>query len=332
MIAHRLLTASGIIFLLSACNKVIDQPSTYTSQAETIIEYGQRCAELIGEIPPFNCNDGTIVPITVNGKTPATYTHQMQCDRPSMLPYGEDTFGQCTPYSKILDLSQGAVQISAFCRREYLRTPDSPLYDEIDIILHSVSTGDTCWFHTENTSGPEGGISGHRVPPPNEVNPPAGHTAAKDFWWTPTDTAKKACGNCHDADPFMYSPYIGQVWDKVPTDPWGYYNNHIGPNFSRWPKSSTITTPNNTCTGCHRIGNLDSCTKNIISSAAGREPILGGNQNAQSYPLNHWMPINNFHSQAFWDNNYQDSVDKLLACCEDPSQSFCTLTEIEGRD
>ncbi len=48
--------------------------------------YGRECAELIAEMPPFNCLDGEIVPITVNGKTPETYTRHMRCDRPAYLP------------------------------------------------------------------------------------------------------------------------------------------------------------------------------------------------------------------------------------------------------
>ena len=73
------------------------------SSHQSVLQYGQMCAKLIGEIPPFDCNKGTIVPITVDGKTPEKYTKGMTCDRPALLPYDKDTFGQCTPYSKILN-------------------------------------------------------------------------------------------------------------------------------------------------------------------------------------------------------------------------------------
>ncbi|HEY7774168.1 MAG TPA: hypothetical protein VIC26_13370 [Marinagarivorans sp.] len=300
-------------------------------EPETLLQYGQMCRALIGEIPPFNCNDGETVPITVDGVTPSDYSQVTTCDRPAMLPYADDTFGQCTPFSKILDLSYDHVQISAFCRREYLRESQSPFYDEVDIILHSVATGDTCWFHAESPDGDSQGFNASRVPPPYEKTPPSGHVSAEDFWWTPTDTASKQCVSCHDADPFMYSPYIGQVWHKVPTDPWGFYNNRIGSAFNDWPIPKSITTRDNTCNGCHRIGNLGSCKLGIIASAAGRIPIAGANALGNSYPLNHWMPADNFHSEAFWSEIYDQSVDELLACCSDPDRAGCTLTPLEGR-
>jgi hypothetical protein len=334
--------------MFAGCNVHAEKPVSkkHILQTQNIIEYGQQCTALIGKVPAFNCNDGTIVPITVNGQEPEAYIRQMECDNPSMLPYTKDTFGQCTPYSRIVDLSYDDVQISAFCRREELRDKDSEFYDEIDIILHSINSGDTCWFHTEVTAekhNEKTGISGKRVPPPNEVRPPKGHVSALDFWWTPKKTAAKECGNCHDADPFMYSPYLGQVWHKVPTDPLGWYNNHIGPDFSQWKISSAIQPEGNTCIGCHRIGNIDSCPHeatlsngkkgitSAIQSAAGMLHIDGGNELANSYPNNHWMPVNNFHSIEFWNTVNQASVSQLLSCCEDPEQDHCKLAPITGK-
>ena len=45
--------------------------SKYSKQSA--VEYGQVCADMIGQIPAFSCLDGTIVPITVDGKTPTGY-------------------------------------------------------------------------------------------------------------------------------------------------------------------------------------------------------------------------------------------------------------------
>lgn len=309
---------------------------------QSIIEYGQQCANLVAEVPAFDCNDGVDVPITVNGQIPEyqEYTQNMVCDRPALLPYGEGTFGQCTPYSKVLDLSNKTTQISAFCRRKYLRPDDSPLYDEVDVILHSTTTGDTCWFHAEAPSGTSAGFDASRVPPPNEVSPPPGHVDAMTFWWKPLDTVSKNCGGCHDADPFMYSPYIGQVWQHVPVDPFGPYNNAIG-DFALWPTSSSIETEGNTCTTCHRIGNLGSCVNvdletgqtfpgNIQVASGMALPVKGGDQLANQYPLSTWMPINNFHSQAFWQQVYSPSVSALLSCCDNPQQLQCQLIPITG--
>ena len=39
-----------------------------SGDGETLHEYAQMCTDLIGEIPAFDCLDGDIVPITVNGE------------------------------------------------------------------------------------------------------------------------------------------------------------------------------------------------------------------------------------------------------------------------
>ncbi len=320
-----------LVFLIIIFFMDVDEQEIKTTRSQTITEYGQQCTDLIGAIPVFNCNDGVNVPITVNGNIPSQYKDKMTCDRPAMLPYKKDSFGQCTPYSKIINLSKGEVQISAFCRRTFLRESGSKFYDEVDIILHSVNTGDTCWFHAEDAIGNKNGFDASRVPPPNEITPPKGHVSATKFWMTPAATASKKCGNCHDADPFMYSPYIGQVWSNVPVDPIGWYNNHIGTAFKQWEIPFAMTTKNNTCTGCHRIGNLNTCTDNLLASVAGKLPVPGGNAAAHSYPLSHWMPVNNFHSQLFWDESYNQSISKLISCCQNQTQPMCELTKLIGK-
>jgi hypothetical protein len=292
---------------------------------QSLQEYGQECAEMIGQIPAFDCLDGTIVPITVDGKTPTEYTSGMTCDRPALLPYKPDSFGQCTPYSRILNFSRDKVQISAFCRREQLRDPKSAMFDEVDIIAHNANSGKTCWFHAEDKPGQRGGFDASRVPPPNEKVAPPKRVSAKDFWWTPGRTAQKNCASCHDADPFMYSPWLGQVWHKVPTDPLGRYSN-IGKDFASW-HSNSISTRDNTCVGCHRIGDQASCSV-YIPMATGKISPKGGDAMAMSYPLSHWMPVNNDQTKAFWTKANLESLQKIMTCCDDPKNPICTITPI----
>ena len=318
------------LIALSALSSIHVLATDTTGQP--LLEYAEQCKSLIGQIPAFDCRDGTIVPITINGNEPEAYPVD-DCDKPSLLIYeGLSASSQCSPYSRIHNLSYDEVQISAFCRRKYVRPKNDPHFDEIDIILHNVSTGDTCWFHSElEGPGKEKGIDASRVPPPNEVQAPAGYANSDSFWWSPRSTASKECGGCHDADPFMYSPYIGQVWHEVPTDAFGWYNNHIGPEFSKWEVPKAIHTRENTCTSCHRIGNLDSCAKGILASTAGYTHTRGGNAFSKRYPNSHWMPVNNNRSKAFWDQVYQGSLAALLTCCSDPDNAQCEYSTI-GRN
>ena len=76
-----------------------------------VVQYGKDCARLIAEAPPFDCLDGEIVPITVDGQTPAAYTRHMTCDKPAYLPYPEKSDGQCTPYSRVRTVRDDDVQM-----------------------------------------------------------------------------------------------------------------------------------------------------------------------------------------------------------------------------
>lgn len=298
-----------------------------TARAETILEYGETCAKAIEALPAFNCLDGEIIPITVDGgKTPVSYEPGMDCDRPSLLPLGNKD-GQCVPFSRALLISDTTqAQITALCRQKTIRSADSPMFDEVDIVAHNPSTGDTCWFQA--TAKSPDGMDATRVPPPNEKTPPPGHVAAKDFWNSPAHVAEDDCGGCHDNDPFMYSPYIAQVWHQVPTNPFGWYK-HIGEDFQWWEQPKSLTTRGNTCTGCHRIGAQFTCEQGMYE-AAGAIPPKNGNDWANSYPNSHWMPPGNFHNEDAWNVIYQSAIQQLGTCCEDPDAPGCWVTPITG--
>ncbi|CAM2167770.1 Cytochrome c domain-containing protein [Paraburkholderia sacchari] len=294
---------------------IMDMPLAAWAREQTLLEYAEQCAKEIGEIPAFDCNDGTDIPITINGKPPAHNESPRRCDKPSLLHPDSEVMGQCMPYSKILNLSRGNTQIAAYCRRNTLRADMDPHYDEVDIVVHHSANGKTCWFQSAPASGTKG-FDATRVPPPNEKKPPPGRPSAVEFWTSPAKVAAEnpGCASCHDAGPFIFSPYIGQVWDKVPTDPWGSYSS-IGAAFSSH-RLTTITTPGNACIGCHRIGSEKSCTA-YIGLSAGKLSAPGNDALANRYPLSHWMPTDNNMSEAQWNEANVKSVEALLACCND---------------
>ncbi|WP_413191654.1 hypothetical protein [Pararobbsia alpina] len=308
---------------------------------QTVLEYGDQCAREIGEICPFDCNSGTDIPITVDNKTPTDYTNLKQCDRPSLLVPDQANSGQCMPYSKVLNLSRGSTQISVYCRRNSLnRHPDkSHYFDEVDIVLHHTGSGKTCWFQSKAApphtpvqgqgadKSDNVGIDASRVPPPNERVAPAGHPSAVEFWKAPREVAAAQCASCHDAGPFIQSPYIAQVWNNVPTDPWGKYVN-IGADFASWRRSWAISTPGNTCIGCHRIGDERSCST-YVPMSAGRLGSPANNAQANAFPLSHWMPTQDMEQDRWTAENIR-SVNDILTCCADRTHKNpnCTFTPV----
>lgn len=314
-----------------------------TAQAETLAEYGRQCAEQVTEIPAFSCMAGQEIPITVDGQPVPASTAPARCDRPSLLPQPH-AVSPCVPGSRALVLRDDATaQISAICRKQVPRPAGSPWFDEINVISHNLKNGKTCWFTAQVTppppSTPASGIDGRWVPspstlarPPQPVSPEGLKPRPADqVWQTPRQVATSlpACIHCHDSGPFMYSPYIAQT-TQLPGDPFGFYEpKAIGEDFKRaWATLHAfgITTRGNTCTACHRMGNMNSC-KVAMDQSTGRKPQEGGDEWSQRFPQSHWMSPGDLHSRAQWDEQFTDSLRKLAACCEDPKGAGCRVVE-----
>lgn len=312
-----------------------------TAHAETLFEYGRQCAEQVTEIPAFNCMAGEEIPITIDGKPVPADSAPPRCDRPSLLPQA-DAASQCVPGSRSLVLRDDkTAQVSAICRKQVARPAGSPLFDEINVISHSLKNGKTCWFTAKATPPltPASGIDGRWVPSPSTLTrkpqaaSPNGVQAppADKVWQTPRQVAwsQPACINCHDSGPFMVSPYIAQT-TQLPGDPFGFYEpKAIGEDFKRaWAKLHAygITTRGNTCTACHRMGNMNSCNV-AMQQSTGNAPQEGGDEWSKKFPQSHWMSPGNLHSKAQWDEQFSASLKKLAACCENPQGAGCKIVE-----
>jgi hypothetical protein len=321
-----------------------------------IVQYGSDCAKLIAAAPPFNCLDGEIIPITVDGRTPDTYTRHMACDRPAYLPYPDSTDGQCTPYSRVRVVRDDDIQMLLFCRRMFIRPPDSPMFDSIEIIMHNVVTGSTCFFISKNFGEDPNGENGLRVPPPNEAHAPDGFVSARALWAPPREVADHGCIFCHDSDPWMYSPWIAQT-TQLPADPWGFHSVDVGGPFAAWPKPQSIRTRGNTCTGCHRIGSLNTCGTRTIptfgeqpakmiqsvgqaphgqfgaaSSSNGAAAADPKSAWAHAYPNSYWMPPANDLTLEQWNVIYEQDLAALQRCCADHDAPDCIVEPIENRN
>ena len=288
---------------------------------ELHIAYAIQCTEDVAPIADFSCGDGVEVPVTVNGEviTPATFAPQMTCDRPSLLSNGPGSDGQCVPGSRILNLSTETTQVSAMCRQKHNRPEGSLMFDEIDVIAHNPATGATCWFQAKAPS-PENPLDGTLVTSPTTTDGP-------HIWESPEAVLADGCGDCHDNDPFMYSPFVGQVWEAVPANPLGPYY-HVGAEFGfdNWP-TIQMDMRDNTCVGCHRIGIYETCGA-LTDWMTGQSVPDGADPLAQEFPLSHAMPPEHGQTFAAWSTFHDKPVAQIQSCCQDPSQQMCNATDI----
>jgi hypothetical protein len=316
--------------------------------AEDIYQYGEKCAAEVTPVPAFSCMDpelSRVIPITVNGVIPPVYTPNMTCDKPSLLPSTTPgAQGQCLPGSRAVVLRDDATaQISAICRKELVRDINSALFDEINVVAHNLINGKTCWFTAKagKPLRPNAGINGHAVPSPTAARGSGGRVtenkpfadvkplpAADQFWQSPAQVAGQVCVTCHDSGPYMYSPYIAQT-TQLPADSFGQYRpKAVGADFQQWPDAFGITTRGNTCTTCHRIGNMNSCNDGL-KYATGQKKQPGSDAWSQDFPQSHWMSPGNLHSQFQWSQVFADSVSRLSACCVQPRADGCEVVRYD---
>lgn len=304
---------------------------------EPIVQFGKICAERLGALPAFDCLDDTLfkemaVTQTGPGGTTKDMTESVdKCDRPIYLPTGG---GYCKPWARV-----GRIQVNAdtwagvVCRRYWssdyppINGKDDPFFNDVAVIQHNKKTGETCFFQAL------GYLYGRRVPPPNEPelaaevkkkHPQA--KPAKTFWLPPQNVANITCIGCHDADPFMHSPYIdqpktaeGDTWlPNAPRSKYIILGGKFG--FNKWPTSYSVKPQGNSeCTSCHRIGSLQGCEV-WAQDSGGLGGYLKGNKTAfgKAYPQSHWMPTADFGdlpTLATWKTEMGPAHKAIIDCC-----------------
>ena len=218
-----------------------------TANPGTALYHAQMCAQYLGPIPQVSCSDAQVVPVTIDGveipwtkNRPSWPSEQPKaCDVPDALSGTcqqgngvaryEGTHHDGSPREEVIYL--------AFCR-------DGGL----GLIGYNLTTGATCFFHMSHNVA---NTATH--PGSNDPNYEA-------YWQAPAIVAADQCQGCHQADPFIHSPWVDQLKDPDnPQEPLvpiiaGPANPRppyfvLGDEFSQ-PVSAEL--PNNVCTTCHR--------------------------------------------------------------------------------
>ena len=239
-------TGNGAYTSLSSCesNCILTQPGSALAQSQ-LIE-----AEL-GPIPTFNCEDGVLIPIYVNGIEVFVDQPKYGCDNP-------DLDGDCLPGSRIGRI-QGTNQDGSirpevvwvfFCRRGD---------NFAQMIGYNEITGKTAFLELN-----DGYLPTNVYLQPNVYVPTPNDPTYEAAWKAPAEIASQNCNSCHTSDPFIHSRWI--VGARLPSNtneavlpevatPHSKYCV-IGNEFSSW-KLKYIDLPGNNCLACHRLSNIN---------------------------------------------------------------------------
>lgn len=176
----------SIILFSAQCNKTSNVVSNTALSQAKLIE-----AEL-GPIPTFNCEDGVLIPIYVNGIEVFIDQPSFGCDNP-------DLKGECLPGSRIGRI-QGTNQDGSirpevvwvfFCRRGD---------DFAQMIGYNEITGKTAFLELNNGYLPTNAYLQPNVYVPTPIDPT--YEAA---WKAPAEIASQNCNSCHTSDAFIHS-------------------------------------------------------------------------------------------------------------------------------
>jgi hypothetical protein len=292
-------------------------PTAVGAGPSSRLEYAQKCAAEMGPVPAFNCLDGQLIPITKHGIAQSSPSNE--CDKPVQL--GLSTSGQCIPFARLLRLptSDPDVETVAICRKYHGSSgPDDPIFHDIAVIQHNRATGNTCFFQAPVPL--ETPVDGRVVP-----SPQADTGEARSYWLEPTGGGPGGidCTQCHDADPFIWSPYVAQVADLSKWDPLGKWSANFQGLFPSAPR--TFSPSGNACAACHRIGS-NTCETFV------KYYTIGPKRQA-THPDEFWMPPGFSSTPEAWHSQFDGAMNQITRCCTSGGQpAECNTLVAEEQD
>lgn len=302
-----------MLLTVAACTTAtsVDTPVQVELQRPELFAYATECARRLGAVEPWSCLDGTLVPITRDGVHLAPGDGVAECDRPAWL-----VDDGCRPGSRVGRLTardEGRIREDVdwvyICRRLSERPDDDPVFENVALIGHDRTTGDTCFFQ-----GPDGfPVDTTRIPPPAEHprDTPAG-TPRSDVFWALTEATvlgSATCVRCHDSSAWIHSPWIDQI-PLVPVspleEPYADLQTGLAP--------PSLDAPGNPCATCHRIGTGATCYR-YLDFVTGRTVPARTRAAREQYPYTHTMPPDPPETELAWERDFGAAVDELRALC-----------------
>jgi hypothetical protein len=287
--------------------------------------YSCRCkAAMDGYMPTveeLQCDQATPLTIftaDVSGPEPVLVpqtTDEPTCANPSLL------YETCLTGSKLGQIQEGDITVKWICRDPL--GPPSDVYNDVGVIMYNARNGASCWFDdvdtvTDDTNLPDLDLM------ESDADNLAGYL--ERFYFTNGDSCST---DCHDADPFIYSPYLGSAgWSQAQPHTLGPYTRVNLDDESLLPVNSThLLSPEVTpCAMCHRVGSAAGCDflgPDALGEYKGpaHEPavVAAMAPGSPDWTLAYWMPVApQPDTFADWTAAFGAAKDKYEECCQNP--------------
>ena len=309
--------------------------------------YGERCVAELGEIPFFkkigdgsyetyNCLDSTEIPMTATQADGSVMKPQMgelpKCDKPQYI------YSMCEAGPRVAERTNDQGTHWVLLCRKSKGGLTSDQFNDIAMVGHNPFTGKTCFFQNALYSKTDGGHVPH----------PADKEKSQNLWSGVHGGIGSGieCNRCHDADPFIHSPWIDGAKDtqgrpivpKMGVDP----DFPIGANDTpyalvnrdgqHWTQEKQLVSAEaNACLRCHRIGAGEWPT-HYITRLEGTDTSWTSittdvyNQPGHKY----WMPPDvAFDTETAWaGSEFSKALTFIKKCGANPSDASCIWKDI----
>jgi hypothetical protein len=324
-----------------------DDDTTGEQRINSPVAYGERCIGELGDIPFFektgdgeyttyDCLESTEIPMTVTA-----------ADGSVMAPR-EGTVNQCDNPQYIYNLCEAGPRVAQrtneqgtrwvlLCRKS-IGGYASNKYNDIAMIGHNPFTGKTCFFQNALYSKTDG----------SKIPHPADKEKSQNLWSGVHGGLGSGieCANCHDADPFIHTPWIDGAKDaqgrpivpKMGIDadlaigandtPYAIINSKgQGWKYER----QIVSSEANACLKCHRMGS-GRWTESWITRLDGTDSSWTGITTAKFNQASHkyWMPPDQaFDTDAQWTASpFAAALTFIKGCGDNPSNPSCIWKDI----
>ncbi len=239
----------------------------------------------------------------------------IDCANPSLLTTS------CRQGSKLGQLTHGDVSVYWICRDPYLDYDGSVLYEDMAVVGHNMRSGATCFWDDINDV-----IHEDDAPPLDLGEATADERARSVELFSYNDGS--SCVNCHDHDPFIYTPYLQSTsWRSVAADKGPYHLVTLSGAVRPTGIMHLVSAPAAACTSCHRLGSANTCSYFSPDALATHkidayesEVHAAAEPGSAHWPLAYWMPdatraVTDFEQ---WEATFAVARDHVLDCCESP--------------
>lgn len=263
-----------------------------------------------------------------HGEAIVTYHAELSEDGFSLEPSPPSALGCANPSLLTRSCRQGSrlgharhddVSFHWICRDPYLDLDGTVMYRDMAAIGHNTRTGATCFWDDVDDVTHDGDMPSFDL---EASTPEEQERFAARFPYN----EGSGCIDCHDHDPFLYTPHLRSVtWDSIAADKGPYRLVTLEAQTRPVEVMHLVSEAAAPCTSCHRLGSRQTCnffapdSFGIKGAGYESEVYAAAEPGSPHWSLAYWMPVSpEVEDFDDWQDAYAEARDHIVECCRAP--------------